>query len=178
MVDKQVRAQYTREFTYGRCVAVSQWRKWPMCWVFPRPAWATGCAWRGKVAWAVLLVMTRSPRSQQSRWRSAGCIQRWATSAPCSMSSAGTRHSVKRPRRPWAKSCTKQGQDQAACSQARRSQSCCRHRTLFSEPDSGFQPLFCLHCSVFSDEFSKKHSTQSPWGLAQHLFSQKIAASP
>jgi transposase InsO family protein len=36
-----------------------------------------------------------------------------ATSAPCSMSSAGTRHSVKRPRRPWAKSYTKQGQDQA-----------------------------------------------------------------
>src|SRR5690606_33996179 len=42
----------------------------------------------------------------------AGCIRRWATSARCSTSSAGTRHSVKRPREPWVKSYTKQGQGQ------------------------------------------------------------------
>ena len=43
------------------------------------------------------------------------CIPRWVTSARCRTSTAGTRHSVKRPRKRWAKNYTVQGQGQEMC---------------------------------------------------------------
>jgi hypothetical protein len=42
MSEKQVRAQYTREFKLEAVRQVRRLRWWPKCWASLKPVWATG----------------------------------------------------------------------------------------------------------------------------------------
>lgn len=101
MSDKQVRAQYTREFKReavrqvrsGQAIAVVA-----KYWAFPKRAWATGCDCQPRVNWTVRAMVTRASKSRPSKWRLPGYVPRMPAFAWSATSQIKPRRTSRRTR--------------------------------------------------------------------------------